>query len=382
MQSTRYPQTLPEWLLILAALLSWTLVSWLELSNLQGLDLWLQSIGLCGFIGLFLLVVIDIFPNRNHLLTRIATLLQVALVLCLLALNPNTYLAILLIIWAAQLADWFDRRQAIMQLVTVNAAFYGLSAYYWNMDNSEFNSLIFIGFQLFSYSSSLAKLSEKHARLEQEKLNQQLLSTRALLAQTSQQQERLRIARDLHDILGHQLTALSLQLEVLSHQVTTETKPQVQQSQQLAKDLLANIRAVVKEKRHQTHLDLLPPLEAIMTRLPGISLRFTNMQPLQSALLAQELLCVLQEGIANAVRHGKATELELIMQQEGEQLILTLMDNGQGGHYIPGSGLLGMQERMQAFDGKVEVKPQVEHAKKGQTHRGTQLEIRCVHPLT
>ncbi|ABE56332.1 histidine kinase, dimerisation and phosphoacceptor region [Shewanella denitrificans OS217] len=377
----KYPLALAEWLLILAALISWSLVSWLDLSTLQGQNFWLQSMGLCGFIGLFLLVALDILPNRHYLLIRTAILLQAALILSLLALNPNAYLAILLIIWASQLAEWFDKRQALLQLVGVNAAFYSLSAYYWNLDSSEFNLLIFSGFQLFAYSSSLAKLSEKHARLEQEQLNQQLLSTRSLLAQTSQQQERLRIARDLHDILGHQLTALSLQLEVLSHQVATETKPQVQQSQRLAKDLLANIRAVVKEKRHQTHLDLLTPLEAIMTRLPGISLRFTKMQPLQSALLAQELLCVLQEGIANAVRHGKATELELIMRQEGEQLLLTLMDNGQGGDYIPGSGLLGMQERMQAFDGKVEVKPRVEHAKKGQAHRGSQLEIRCVHPL-
>ncbi len=90
--------------------------------------------------------------------------------------------------------------------------------------------------------------------MQQEQLNQQLIATRSLLSQSSQHQERVRIARDLHDILGHQLTALSLQLEVLSHKVPDEIKPDVEQSKQVSKELLASIRAQGTVKNHISNI--------------------------------------------------------------------------------------------------------------------------------
>lgn len=301
----------------------------------------------------------------------------------------NDLLPIFLVIWASLLPEFFNRRQAIAQLLLANLIYYVLLQWQFHYQSHVFTIVIYLGFQLFAYSSSQARLSERKSRLVQEQLNQQLITTRALLSQASEQQERLRISRDLHDILGHQLTALSLQLEVLSHQAPEELKPQVNQSKTLAKELLESIRAVVRAQRVQVGLDLIPPLEALISRLPNVTLNCKGMKPLQSAELTQALLLVLQEGISNAVRHGKANQLQLSMEDAHGALILQLSDNGVGitrgatrnisakhgaglngtelsgsglsgtelsGSGLNGTGISGMQERLKPFNGTLQLR--------------------------
>lgn len=109
-------------------------------------------------------------------------------------------------------------------------------------------------------------------------------------------------------------------------------------------------------------LDLTPPLDAIASRLPNVSLRYESLMPLQSTELAQALLLVLQEGISNAVRHGHANQLTLSMQEEQAELIICLKDNGQGISQSPsqGVGLSSMQERLSPFHGSARL--QANHA--------------------
>lgn len=365
-----------ESMLIAAGVITWALVAWVGITQ-AALHTWqgmLNAVLYGLFLVQFILIATDIAPHNNIQLRRITTLAMPLIVLSLLLTANHALLPILFVIWASLLPEFFSRRQAISQLVLVNVVYYLLQQWQLHEQSNVFNILIYLGFQFFAYSSSQARLSERKSRLIQEQLNQQLIATRALLSQASEQQERLRISRDLHDILGHQLTALSLQLEVLSHTAPEELKPQVNQSKSLAKELLESIRAVVRAQRVQVGLDLVPPLEALMTRLPSVTLNCKGMKPLQSAELTQALLLVLQEGISNAVRHGKANQLQLSMEDSQSALVLQLSDNGMGltrgaarnasvksgtglnGTGQFGTGLGGMQERLQPFNGTLELR--------------------------
>lgn len=359
-----------ENMLIAAGVLTWALVAWVGI-NQAPLHTWqgMLNATLYGlFLVQFILIATDIVP-QNIQLRRITTLAMPLTVMSLMLTANNALLPILFVIWASLLPEFFNRRQAISQLLLANLVYYVLLQWHLHEQSNVFNILIYLGFQFFAYSSSQARLSERKSRLIQEQLNQQLIATRALLSQASEQQERLRISRDLHDILGHQLTALSLQLEVLSHTAPEELKPQVNQSKSLAKELLESIRAVVRAQRVQVGLDLIPPLEALMTRLPSVTLTCKGMKPLQSAELTQALLLVLQEGISNAVRHGKANQLQLSMEDSQSALVLQLSDNGMGltrgsarnasaksGTGQFGTGLGCMQERLQPFNGTLELR--------------------------
>ncbi|MCE9686594.1 histidine kinase [Shewanella sp. AS16] len=370
--------TKEESLLMFAGAFTWALVTWVTILNSQGTAR-LASAGLCGlFLLLFLLIASDILPRMSGSLSKQALMLLAASALGLMFMD-NSLSPILLVVWATLLPEFYSRRRALGLLLLVNVGYFAIIYGYWHSQDAWLTILIFIGFQLFALSSSLARCNERAARVQQERLNQQLLATRSLLSQTSQQQERLRIARDLHDILGHQLTALTLQLEVLSHKAPSELQAQVQQSKELAKQLLQDIRAVVRAQRLQSHLALRPPLNALMSRLPGVSLHCDELVPLQSTELAQELLLVLQEGISNAVRHGHATQLQLTLQRKQDTLQLLLTDNGRGLNpsQEAGTGITGMRERLARFSGEVELL-----ANTGQTEntRGCSLQIRVKEP--
>ncbi|QSX41245.1 sensor histidine kinase [Shewanella cyperi] len=356
--------TRSQGMLIIAGVLTWALVAWLGLQRQPGQLGWVMAAMDLGFIALFALLALEWLPRRSQALSKLALLLQAALALGLIRLDAGLN-PILLVIWATLLPAAFDKRQAFILLLLVNGAYGQILVQHWQESNPWPTLLIFFGFELFGYSSSLARLGERQARLAQETLNQQLIATRSLLGQASRSEERLRISRDLHDIIGHQLTALSLQLEVLGHKLPEEFRSELTQSKQLARELLGSIRAVVRDQRNDVALDLRQPLQALMVRLPGVSLDCPQTLPLPSAELAQALVLALQEGISNAVRHGQASQLSLTMTQADHRLCCSLSDNGRGlgtTRVKAGSGLSGMQERLAAFNGEVSLHPNPEAA--------------------
>jgi len=103
--------------------------------------------------------------------------------------------------------------------------------------------------------------------------------------------------------------------------------------------------------------------------LPQLQLDIEGDLQLESAQLAEQLLLCIQEGISNAVRHGQATKLKLSLEQHNESIRLLLDDNGRGcaDNIKFGSGLPGMRERMQSFNGIVKLTPL--------PHQGSRLSI-------
>ncbi|GGY66289.1 hypothetical protein GCM10011613_07760 [Cellvibrio zantedeschiae] len=167
----------------------------------------------------------------------------------------------------------------------------------------------------------------------------------------------MRIARDLHDILGHQLTALNLQLEILQHKVPEELRESVQQSKSLAKTLLENIRQVVRDQRNLLSLDIRQAIQGLAANIPQLGLDIRGELHLDSVQLAEQLVLCIQEGISNALRHGRATRINVLLQQQSNSIQIMLDDNGNGlaASTAHGTGLRGMRERLAVYDGSVEL---------------------------
>src|SRR5205823_11630373 len=104
---------------------------------------------------------------------------------------------------------------------------------------------------------------EANARQALAEANAELKVTSGLLDISSRTEERLLIARDLHDLLGHHLTALSLNLEVASHLAGGEAKEPIEKSKAITKELLADVRAVVSRLREDEPVDLAKALNAL-----------------------------------------------------------------------------------------------------------------------
>ncbi len=354
-----------KYLLTFAGFITWGAVAYVEFGRLADSPfLWPSVVGYSIFLLLFLLVGCGYADKIPLPKTRIILYAQLTIALLLMLVHHSQISPVLLVVWAAQLPDYFSRRSAVIQVLASNLMFYYILIALWKYESAVVTALIYLGFQLFALSTAFARVNEKHAREQLEQVNQQLLTTRIILAQSSKQDERLRIARDLHDILGHQLTALNLQLEILQHKVTNDLQESVADTKNLAKQLLDSIRAVVRNQRAPLTVDIRQAVQALALRLPQLQLIIEGELQLESTELAEQLLLCIQEGISNALRHGRATQIKLVLQQQDKKITILLEDNGRGCSETinPGSGLLGINERLQQFNGAVNLQPLLQGA--------------------
>jgi signal transduction histidine kinase len=223
----------------------------------------------------------------------------------------------------------------------------------------QFDSIIlsFVAFQLFAYFAVRIAHREAMARQALAEANAELKVTSGLLDLSSRTEERLRIARDLHDLLGHHLTALSLNLEVASHLASGEAKASVEKSQSITKELLADVRTVVSRLREDEPVDLATALNALrdVIATPSLHIDLENVAVSDPAV-AQVVLRAVQEIVTNAVRHSGARNLWLRLSSSDHTLDVDARDDGAGTDTIEfGNGLRGIRERVEQVNGSLEV---------------------------
>lgn len=219
-------------------------------------------------------------------------------------------------------------------------------------------SLLYAGFAGFVYATSLVARQQAQAREDQRRLNSELRATRALLAESVRVNERTRIARELHDLLGHHLTALSLNLEVASHLSEGKVQEHVSQAHTLARLLLSDVREAVSRIRESDDIDMAATLLPLADNVPGlvIDMRFPQPFLLDDPERAHVLLRCTQEIVTNVVRHAQASRLSLEYRWEADGVRLEARDDGRGAEApIAGNGLRGMRERVLAVGGQVEI---------------------------
>ena len=220
-------------------------------------------------------------------------------------------------------------------------------------------SSLYMGFSAFTYVTSLVAKQQADSRDDLRRLNSELRATRTLLTESSRIAERMRISRDLHDLIGHHLTALSLNLEVASHLVGGTAQEHVRQAQSVAKLLLSDVREVVSQLRENDNIDLTAALQTLVEGVPGLDIhlelppRFSVDDPLRAHVL---LRCA-QEIITNTVRHSGARNLWLRCERtETNELAIHARDDGRGaGDVRQGNGLTGMRERLAQVGGRLDI---------------------------
>jgi signal transduction histidine kinase len=219
-------------------------------------------------------------------------------------------------------------------------------------------SVLYVGFTGFVFVTSLVARQQAQARDEQRRLNTELRATRALLAESVRVNERTRISRELHDLLGHHLTALSLNLEVASHLTDGQAHEHVGQAHTLAKLLLSDVREAVSQIRDDDAIDMAATLRPLAERVPGlgIDLELPNPFLMTDPERAHVLLRCTQEIITNAVRHAQARTLRLQFLADRDAVRVHARDDGRGAESASaGHGLRGMRERLVDYGGTLEI---------------------------
>jgi two-component system sensor histidine kinase DesK len=170
--------------------------------------------------------------------------------------------------------------------------------------------------------------------------------------------ERERIARDLHDIMGHHLASIALKADLASRLLgkgdTNSCKKELDDLTLIARDSLAQIRAAVGQYKRKDIADILNELGQRL-REKGLGVSIEGELPALPVPLERELGLILTELISNILRHSQAQQCWLSSSLSDHGLTLQVKDDGKASKITEGNGFKGIRERLAAFDGKLQL---------------------------
>jgi two-component system sensor histidine kinase DesK len=189
----------------------------------------------------------------------------------------------------------------------------------------------------------------------------QLQQQRQALAQIAVTEERLRVARDLHDVIGRTLSAMTLKSALASRLVSTHPEQAIQEMkevEQTSRNILREIRATLEDYRQ---LSLKREIEGACQLLESMQIRIEPEIPLD--ILPQEvdtaLAWVIREGITNVLRHSRATWCQIRIQKGEGNVVLDLSNDGRISEPSSdrGQGIVGIRERVEQLAGHIDAGP-------------------------
>jgi two-component system, NarL family, sensor histidine kinase DesK len=235
--------------------------------------------------------------------------------------------------------------------IVTQSWFFHLSAWTWSMG---------IGFTLLIGMNRL-RMEQKHRadaklRMAHEEIEQ--------LAKTA---ERERIARDMHDVLGHSLSLIVLKSELAGRLLDSQPSRaalEIAEIETAARQALAEVRKTITGYRSEGFASELTRAAQVL-KTAGVRLNKPAKAPYLTPRHEATLSLVLREAVTNIVRHADASECSIEVFSEQDRTQLVIADDGRGDIRQEGNGLRGMRERVQELGGSLSL----------ESSRGTRLHI-------
>jgi two-component system sensor histidine kinase DesK len=197
-----------------------------------------------------------------------------------------------------------------------------------------------------------------YAFAEIARTNHTLVAARTAVAELAAEAERNRIARDLHDLVGHSLTAITVKSNLARRLAEAEDSPairEIAEIETLSRQALADVRAAVSGYREVTLAGELARGRELL-RAAGVTAELPTAIELVEP--AQEVFgWAVREGITNVVRHARATRCTVTVSGSAVEI----RDDGVGNPASWGNGITGLRERVDALGGSIEAGPLSPH---------------------
>jgi two-component system sensor histidine kinase DesK len=340
----------------------WMPIVWLPFMVWFFLDpLWNGSGSLLLWIGntIFGLVYIWLYlysfshPEPRRMYAAIAMLFMASLMI----LTPNGAVSALLI-YAIASGAFTTNRARVASFIGSALALLGIYSRYHHLPPPAWGSmgLLIILVGIGNHIGAIAHCAgEKLRRADAE------IEHLAKIA------ERERIARDLHDLLGHTLSLITLKAELARKLVDRDpqrAKQEMLDVEHTSRAALADVREAISGYRGEgIAAELIRARKTLETAGITVDCEFDQLPltPAQETVLA----LALREAVTNVVRHAQAQRCKVKLQREKDVCTLEIADNGRGAEGPEGNGLRGMRERLEAIGGSLQ----------RQTNAGTRLVI-------
>jgi two-component system sensor histidine kinase DesK len=211
---------------------------------------------------------------------------------------------------------------------------------------------------------------------------QELILSRKETKRLAQIAERERISRDLHDLIGHTFSVITLKADLAGRLLDKgqekdieKAHTEIKQLEEISRDALSQVREVVSGYRTSDLLSELANAKNVFATVDiDFHYQFENIDEEQIELDSasnKELAIVLRELVTNIIKHANATQVTVTIKYTNGKIVLAMQDNGQGfeNSQHKGFGIKGIEERIQKLQGFVSIKT-------GGDYSGTLSEIR------
>jgi len=334
----------------------------------KGKSPWVDAVHLLWSVWVFLTPVFDRFTLRWLVLTLISYPLFLFLYSrCCFAPRRTVYrYSLVLVGMAFVLMPWYPSGLTYFMYGCVMLCSRRMSLRAYMAIIAALNAVILVEAWLLHYPwqaivwmplcSFIIGLAVNAERMSEEKEVELRLSHEEVrrLAATA---ERERIGRDLHDLLGHTLSLITLKLELsrkLFDRDSDAARREMEEAERVARHALAEVRAAVTGIRAT---DLAAELASarLLLESSDVTLDYGSLPASLPADLERSLALVLREAVTNIARHARADRASVTIEVVGDTVHLRVTDNGRGGIGAHGNGLSGMQERVRALSGQLQV---------------------------
>ena len=192
---------------------------------------------------------------------------------------------------------------------------------------------------------------------ERNRMNRKLRKANEEIEQLAKVAERERIARDLHDVLGHTLSVITLKSELagkLMDRDPDRAGKEIREVEQISRQALSDVRDAIRGYRSKGLAAELAQAKATL-ETAGVVVQSDSGSSMQLPALQESVLSLaVREAVTNVVRHARASSCRLRLEQQNGSCRLEIADDGLGFSSVEGNGLRGMRERVEMLGGTLE----------------------------
>ena len=192
---------------------------------------------------------------------------------------------------------------------------------------------------------------------ERNRMNRRLRRANEQVEQLAKVAERERIARDLHDVLGHTLSVITLKSELAGKLIDRDPQrasKEIHEVEEISRQALADVRDAIRGYRTKGLVAELAQAKSTL-ETAGLSVQCDAATTMKLPAVQESVLSLaVREGVTNVVRHAQARSCRLRLEQQNGSCRLEIQDDGQGFSTMEGNGLRGMRERVEMLGGTLE----------------------------
>lgn len=189
---------------------------------------------------------------------------------------------------------------------------------------------------------------------ERNRMNQKLRKANEEVEHLAKVAERERIARDLHDVLGHTLSVITLKSELAGKLIDRDPElagKEIREVEQISRQALTDVRDAIRGYRSRGLVAELAQAKSTL-ETAGLTVQCDAATTVKLPAVQESVLSLaVREAVTNVVRHARARTCRMRLEQQNGSCCLEIQDDGMGGSHGEGNGLRGMRERVEMLGG-------------------------------